>query len=161
MTGIKVDISFNMANGLRAAELIKHFKKRYPALPKLIYVLKQFLYQRDLNEVKFSILRRMTTYLWSHFFVVEALGQRKRFLLTKSFQKCFFIAYLAFCKFKHRLSFIWAFLVFPSAKDKSLHRFKSHVVVIRLCGRWCEALYIHVILIFDVYKMMMSDVYGF
>ena len=50
-TGIRVDISFNMANGLRAAELIKHFKKRYPALPKLIYVLKQFLYQRDLNEV--------------------------------------------------------------------------------------------------------------
>lgn len=50
-TGIRVDISFNMANGLRAAELIKHFKKRYPALPKLIYVLKQFLYIRDLNEV--------------------------------------------------------------------------------------------------------------
>ena len=51
LTGIKVDISFNMANGLRAVELVKHYKKRYPALPKLIYVLKQFLYQRDLNEV--------------------------------------------------------------------------------------------------------------
>ena len=45
-----------MANGLRAAELIKHFKKRYPALPKLIYVLKQFLYQRDLNEVCEDVL---------------------------------------------------------------------------------------------------------
>ena len=56
LTGIKVDISFNMANGLRAVELVKHYKKRYPALPKLIYVLKQFLYQRDLNEVKLSIL---------------------------------------------------------------------------------------------------------
>ena len=56
VTGIKVDISFNMANGLRAAELIKHFKKRYPALPKLIYVLKQFLYQRDLNEVTFAFV---------------------------------------------------------------------------------------------------------
>ena len=54
LTGIKVDISFNMANGLRAVELVKHYKKRYPALPKLIYVLKQFLYQRDLNEVKYS-----------------------------------------------------------------------------------------------------------
>ena len=51
LTGIRVDISFNMANGLRAVELIKHFKKRFPALPKLIYVLKQYLYQRDLNEV--------------------------------------------------------------------------------------------------------------
>ena len=51
LSGIRVDISFNMANGLRAAELIKHFKKRFPALPKLIYVLKQFLYLRDLNEV--------------------------------------------------------------------------------------------------------------
>ena len=51
LTGIRVDVSFNMANGLRAVELVKHYKKCYPALPKLIYVLKQFLYQRDLNEV--------------------------------------------------------------------------------------------------------------
>lgn len=50
-TNVKVDISFNMNNGLRAAELIKYFKKRFPALSKLIYVLKQFLFQRDLNEV--------------------------------------------------------------------------------------------------------------
>ena len=27
------------------------YKKQYPALQKLIYVLKQFLLQRDLNEV--------------------------------------------------------------------------------------------------------------
>ena len=50
-SSIKVDISFNMATGLRAVELIKHFKKKYPALAKLIYVLKQFLLDRDLNEV--------------------------------------------------------------------------------------------------------------
>jgi len=48
---VKVDISFNMASGLKAVELIKMYKKEYPPLPKLIYVLKQFLLQRDLNEV--------------------------------------------------------------------------------------------------------------
>jgi non-canonical poly(A) RNA polymerase PAPD5/7 len=51
-SGIKVDISFNMCNSLRAAELIKLYKKTFPALSKLIYVLKQFLRQRDLNEVR-------------------------------------------------------------------------------------------------------------
>ena len=51
-SNIRVDISFSMANGLRAVELIKHFKKRFPALAKLIYVLKQFLLERDLNEVR-------------------------------------------------------------------------------------------------------------
>ena len=51
VTDIKVDISFNMANGIRAAELIKFFKKKYPVMSKLVYVLKQFLCQRDLNEV--------------------------------------------------------------------------------------------------------------
>jgi len=50
LTDIKIDISFNMTNGLRSVELIKHFKKRFPAMAKLIYVLKQFLLQRDLNE---------------------------------------------------------------------------------------------------------------
>ena len=54
LTGIKVDISFNMDTGLRAVELVKLYKKRYPPLPKLIYVLKQFLYQRDLNEVSIN-----------------------------------------------------------------------------------------------------------
>merc|ERR1719219_2863460 len=72
LTGIKVDISFNMANGLRAVELIKHFKKRYPALPKLIYVLKQFLYQRDLNEVysgglsSYALILMVVSFLQQH-----------------------------------------------------------------------------------------------
>lgn len=48
---IKVDISFNMSNGLKSAELIKEFKREYPVLSKLVYVLKQFLLERDLNEV--------------------------------------------------------------------------------------------------------------
>merc|ERR1719208_740793 len=48
---VKVDISFNTDNGIRAATLIKFYKQTYPPLAKLIYVLKQFLLQRDLNEV--------------------------------------------------------------------------------------------------------------
>ena len=51
-SNVKVDISFNMENGLRTAELVKMYKKQFPALQKLIYVLKQFLLQRDLNEVR-------------------------------------------------------------------------------------------------------------
>ena len=50
-TDIKVDISFNMSSGVNSARLIKDFKKRFPVLSKLVMVLKQFLLQRDLNEV--------------------------------------------------------------------------------------------------------------
>lgn len=50
-TDIKVDISFNMSNGVKSAELIKDYKRRFPVLDKLVLVLKQFLLQRDLNEV--------------------------------------------------------------------------------------------------------------
>lgn len=50
-TEIKVDISFNMNSGVKSAELIKSFKRRFPVLDKLVMVLKQFLLQRDLNEV--------------------------------------------------------------------------------------------------------------
>ncbi|XP_074769471.1 terminal nucleotidyltransferase 4B isoform X2 [Athene noctua] len=50
-TEVKVDISFNVQNGVKAAQLIKDFIKKYPVLPYLVLVLKQFLLQRDLNEV--------------------------------------------------------------------------------------------------------------
>lgn len=50
-TEIKVDISFNMSNGVKSAELIRSYIQMYPVLPKLVYVLKQFLLERDLNEV--------------------------------------------------------------------------------------------------------------
>lgn len=50
-TDVKVDISFNMSSGVNSARLIKEYKETYPALPKLVMVLKQFLLQRDLNEV--------------------------------------------------------------------------------------------------------------
>lgn len=51
MSQVKVDISFNMQSGVKSAELIKNFKRDYPVLSKLVLVLKQFLLQRDLNEV--------------------------------------------------------------------------------------------------------------
>uniref|UniRef100_A0A8D3D2D6 Terminal nucleotidyltransferase 4B n=1 Tax=Scophthalmus maximus TaxID=52904 RepID=A0A8D3D2D6_SCOMX len=50
-TEVKVDISFNVKSGVKAARLIKEFKEKYPVLPYLVLVLKQFLLQRDLNEV--------------------------------------------------------------------------------------------------------------
>ncbi|KAH8865104.1 Terminal nucleotidyltransferase 4A [Schistosoma japonicum] len=50
-TELRVDISFNMINSVRAAELIRVFMKTYPCLPYLVFVLKQFLLQRSLNEV--------------------------------------------------------------------------------------------------------------
>ncbi|MEQ2234152.1 Terminal nucleotidyltransferase 4A, partial [Ilyodon furcidens] len=50
-TEVKVDISFNVNGGVKAAQLIKDFKEKYPVLPYLVLVLKQFLLQRDLNEV--------------------------------------------------------------------------------------------------------------
>lgn len=53
---VKVDISFNMESGVRSAELIKNYKRKYPVLSKLVLVLKQFLLQRDLNEVFTGIL---------------------------------------------------------------------------------------------------------
>lgn len=50
-TDVRVDISFNMNNGVKSAEMIKHYMSVYPMLPKLVLVLKQFLAQRDMNEV--------------------------------------------------------------------------------------------------------------
>ncbi|XP_074469311.1 terminal nucleotidyltransferase 4A isoform X1 [Sebastes fasciatus] len=50
-TEVKVDISFNVETGVKAASFIKDYVKMYPVLPYLIFVLKQFLLQRDLNEV--------------------------------------------------------------------------------------------------------------
>ncbi|KAK5862595.1 hypothetical protein PBY51_017973 [Eleginops maclovinus] len=50
-TKIKVDISFNVETAVKAAQFIKSYLKKYTILPPLIFVLKQFLLQRDLNEV--------------------------------------------------------------------------------------------------------------
>eukprot|EP00800_Vazella_pourtalesii_P019870 TRINITY_DN6909_c0_g2_i2.p1 TRINITY_DN6909_c0_g2~~TRINITY_DN6909_c0_g2_i2.p1 ORF type:complete len:406 (-),score=61.74 TRINITY_DN6909_c0_g2_i2:85-1302(-) len=50
-TGVRIDISYDMRSGPEAASLVKKFIKTYSALPKLLVVIKQFLLQRDFNEV--------------------------------------------------------------------------------------------------------------
>ncbi|PIK48713.1 putative non-canonical poly(A) RNA polymerase PAPD5 [Apostichopus japonicus] len=50
-TQIRVDISFNVKTTTECAELIENFISQFPTLPQLVFVLKQFLLQRDLNEV--------------------------------------------------------------------------------------------------------------
>ncbi|OWA51000.1 Non-canonical poly(A) RNA polymerase PAPD5 [Hypsibius exemplaris] len=50
-TGLKVDVSFNMVNGINTATYLNNFASNYPCMPKLFLLLKQYLYQRDLNEV--------------------------------------------------------------------------------------------------------------
>ncbi|XP_034747822.1 terminal nucleotidyltransferase 4A isoform X2 [Etheostoma cragini] len=71
-TEVKVDISFNVETGVRAASLIKDYVKMYPVLPYLIFVLKQFLLQRDLNEVftggisSYSLILMVISFLQLH-----------------------------------------------------------------------------------------------
>jgi non-canonical poly(A) RNA polymerase PAPD5/7 len=71
-TQVKVDISFNMQSGVQSAELIKDFKRKFPVLSKLVLVLKQFLLQRDLNEVftggisSYSLILMCISFLQMH-----------------------------------------------------------------------------------------------
>ncbi|KAM6899803.1 terminal nucleotidyltransferase 4A [Xenentodon cancila] len=71
-TEVKVDISFNVETGVKAASFIKDYVKRYPVLPYLIFVLKQFLLQRDLNEVftggisSYSLILMVISFLQLH-----------------------------------------------------------------------------------------------
>ncbi|XP_053679709.1 non-canonical poly(A) RNA polymerase protein Trf4-1-like [Anopheles nili] len=71
-TQVKVDISFNMESGVQSAKLIKGFKSNYPVLEKLVLVLKQFLLQRDLNEVftggisSYSLILMCISFLQQH-----------------------------------------------------------------------------------------------
>ncbi|XP_013769382.1 non-canonical poly(A) RNA polymerase PAPD7 isoform X1 [Pundamilia nyererei] len=71
-TDVKVDISFNVETGVKAASFIKGYMKKYPVLPYLIFVLKQFLLQRDLNEVftggisSYSLILMVISFLQLH-----------------------------------------------------------------------------------------------
>lgn len=51
-SGINFDISFDAANGPQAAENVKALIERLPPMRPLILVLKVFLQQRELNEVR-------------------------------------------------------------------------------------------------------------
>lgn len=72
-TEVKVDISFNVQNGVKAANLIKDFKQKFPVLPYLVLVLKQFLLQRELNEVftggigSYSLFLMVVSFLQLHY----------------------------------------------------------------------------------------------
>lgn len=72
LTEVKVDISFNMRNGVKSAKLIKKFISDYPHLPYIVLVLKQFLLQRDLNEVftggisSYSLILMTVSFLQLH-----------------------------------------------------------------------------------------------
>ncbi|VDK77520.1 unnamed protein product [Gongylonema pulchrum] len=52
-TKICLDISFNTVQAVRAAQFITAMMARYPVLEPLVLVLKQFLLQRQLNQVLF------------------------------------------------------------------------------------------------------------
>uniref|UniRef100_A0A674DPU7 Terminal nucleotidyltransferase 4A n=1 Tax=Salmo trutta TaxID=8032 RepID=A0A674DPU7_SALTR len=71
-TEVKVDISFNVESGVKAAFFIKDYTRRYPVLPYMIFVLKQFLLQRDLNEVftggisSYSLILMVISFLQLH-----------------------------------------------------------------------------------------------
>ncbi|XP_022176531.1 non-canonical poly(A) RNA polymerase PAPD5-like isoform X1 [Myzus persicae] len=71
-TDVRVDISFNMNNGVKSAEMIKHYMDVFPMLPKLVLVLKQFLAQRDMNEVfyggisSYSLILMVVSFLQLH-----------------------------------------------------------------------------------------------
>ena len=62
-TEVKVDISFNTELGPRSVELIKSYIQEFPHIPKLIFVLKQFLAQRQLNEVYFGGINSYNLFL--------------------------------------------------------------------------------------------------
>lgn len=51
LTNIKVDITINQDSGIKNTKVIEEYIRTYPYLPKLIFVLKQFLYQRNLHDV--------------------------------------------------------------------------------------------------------------
>jgi non-canonical poly(A) RNA polymerase PAPD5/7 len=51
LLGCAIDISINMSNGVRAAARLRDELATRPVLRPLVYVLKQFLLQRGLNEV--------------------------------------------------------------------------------------------------------------
>ncbi|KAI0133453.1 hypothetical protein BJ170DRAFT_678402 [Xylariales sp. AK1849] len=49
-TGLKVDISFENLTGITAIQTFLDWKDRYPAMPKLVAIIKHFLCMRGLNE---------------------------------------------------------------------------------------------------------------
>ena len=73
LLGIAVDISFNSSSGMKSANVTLHYIRQFPQiLPKLVVIIKQFLFQRDLNETfmgglgSYTITLMVTSFLQLH-----------------------------------------------------------------------------------------------
>lgn len=72
LTEVRVDISFNQESGIKSALMIQQFIQEYPFLPKIVFVLKQFLYERNLHEVyyggisSYSLILLLVSFLQLH-----------------------------------------------------------------------------------------------
>ncbi len=72
LTEVRVDVSFNQLGGINGALLIQQYIQKYPFLPKLVFVLKQFLYERNLHEVyyggisSYSLVLLLVSFLQHH-----------------------------------------------------------------------------------------------
>ena len=51
LTGLKVDLAFDNDSGLRANKTFQDWKRRYPAMPIIVVLIKQLLAMRGLNDV--------------------------------------------------------------------------------------------------------------
>uniref|UniRef100_A0A0D3FZV0 polynucleotide adenylyltransferase n=1 Tax=Oryza barthii TaxID=65489 RepID=A0A0D3FZV0_9ORYZ len=81
---IAFDISFDMDGGPQAADFIKDYVKKFPALRHLCMILKVFLHQRELNEVytggigSYALLTMLITHLQLVWGGKDILGYRKK-----------------------------------------------------------------------------------
>ncbi|KAL5226391.1 hypothetical protein ABZP36_014656 [Zizania latifolia] len=83
-SGISFDISFDMDGGPQAADFIKDYVKKFPALRHLCMILKVFLHQRELNEVytggigSYALLTMLITHLQLVWGGKDLLGYHKK-----------------------------------------------------------------------------------
>ena len=56
-TGLAFDISFDVANGPKTAEYVVKLMKGLPGMDQLVKILKLFLQQRELNEVRHHLFQ--------------------------------------------------------------------------------------------------------
>uniref|UniRef100_A0A0D9V408 polynucleotide adenylyltransferase n=1 Tax=Leersia perrieri TaxID=77586 RepID=A0A0D9V408_9ORYZ len=81
---IAFDISFDVDGGPQAADFIKDYVKKFPALRHLCMILKVFLHQRELNEVytggigSYALLTMLITHLQLVWGGKDLLGYRKK-----------------------------------------------------------------------------------
>ncbi|KAG8077511.1 hypothetical protein GUJ93_ZPchr0007g6194 [Zizania palustris] len=83
-SGIAFDISFDVDGGPQAADFIKDYVKKFPALRHLCMILKVFLHQRELNEVytggigSYALLTMLITHLQLVWGGKDLLGYRTK-----------------------------------------------------------------------------------